>query len=1014
MLLQFLIISLILIFKNVSLQSLHSSFDLYDTADLILNVNTQNNLVHIEAFKSKNNNFIIENKITERYSHLKWVSMGYPRLTLRNRFENSTLSQIFEMKPQGFDIFIETLTNQHRVEFTKLIKETYNIDVKPHQILSLVPTKFDCKIELFSKGQKILFTGRAIKMNTSPIRVMFSAPKQSSQERTIFDQYLKNYGNTVDFDIDCTVSLSKKEIKETRLILDQQQIIDLGIIEKLLGDKKVRYVLRNQIAQLSNELYKKLNIFEKYEISKEEFSERFSDDFIQQTSQNGFTTVGFFNALWNLSSYNFEEELESLKKRIVSFFTNISDNSAQFSNEEFDKINNQTSNDIIWNKKEDVMYPEIIRIPQISKSLLSKNLSFLLKSDYFDKSVFKRSYLLNTKLIQNQELTLNASKQSIIEEPEKSEIIKSYFTMFNKFREDLNKSRDNIVLEILNLTLNNIPTDFVPDPSNEELVRYSFYNEKNDRRYFLNKTIIRMIYRQSLEYNQILSFKILPDGNLATGCEDGTIKIWNLDDGSLIKTMEGHFGPVYSLVVLKDGNLASCSRDYTINIWNHNDGSLLKTIFIENLELCKMAVLPDGNLAVRNNDILTIWDPYNELLIGSITDRLSRSDPLIFLSDGNFAYISEDETIKKVTYNNSLKNSKKTFIKCETKPKTWLLIKSYRDIIIKIKRNYEEKENVFSNNFNLTFSDEYDSYYSFAVLSNGYLASGSQSDIKIWNADNGSLIRIIPGHSGRVLALTVLQNGNLASCSEDKTIKIWDANFGSLKITINGHSDRVNTLVVLPNGNLASGSDDKTIKIWNPNNGSLIRTLKDHSGAVNTLVVLTDGNLASGSDDKTIKIWNSSNGSLIRTIENHFSSVNSLAVLQDGNLASCSINKLILIWNVDNGSLIRTIIDIDFSPINSLAVLPNGNLISIVDSAFSEKISISKEKSIIESLGILPKGKFVTGASSEFYKKIKIWNPDDASLVGTIDGNFISPNSLIVLSDGNIVYDSRSIKKFWF
>ncbi|RNA31156.1 hypothetical protein BpHYR1_005300, partial [Brachionus plicatilis] len=46
-----------------------------------------------------------------------------------------------------------------------------------------------------------------------------------------------------------------------------------------------------------------------------------------------------------------------------------------------------------------------------------------------------------------------------------------------------------------------------------------------------------------------------------------------------------------------------------------------------------------------------------------------------------------------------------------------------------------------------------------------------------------------------------------------------DSNF-SLKMTLNNHTSGVVSLVVLQNGDLASGSADKTIKIWNLKNGS--------------------------------------------------------------------------------------------------------------------------------------------------------------------------------------------------
>ncbi|CAF1000973.1 unnamed protein product [Brachionus calyciflorus] len=65
----------------------------------------------------------------------------------------------------------------------------------------------------------------------------------------------------------------------------------------------------------------------------------------------------------------------------------------------------------------------------------------------------------------------------------------------------------------------------------------------------------------------ISSLAVLPDGNLESGSDDTTIKIWNTNYGSVIKTLNGHSEWVECLAVLPDGNLTSGSDDITIKIW---------------------------------------------------------------------------------------------------------------------------------------------------------------------------------------------------------------------------------------------------------------------------------------------------------------------------------------------------------------------------------------------------------------------------------------------------------------
>ena len=62
------------------------------------------------------------------------------------------------------------------------------------------------------------------------------------------------------------------------------------------------------------------------------------------------------------------------------------------------------------------------------------------------------------------------------------------------------------------------------------------------------------------------------------------------------------------------------------------------------------------------------------------------------------------------------------------------------------------------------------------------------------------------------------------------------------------------SLAVLQDGTLASGSDDTTIRVWDVKTGQTIKTLTGHINWVRSLAVIADGTLASGSY-REIKIW---------------------------------------------------------------------------------------------------------------------------------------------------------------
>src|SRR5581483_5167952 len=156
-------------------------------------------------------------------------------------------------------------------------------------------------------------------------------------------------------------------------------------------------------------------------------------------------------------------------------------------------------------------------------------------------------------------------------------------------------------------------------------------------------------------------------------------------------------------------------------------------------------------------------------------------------------------------------------------------------------------------NLSLEFVKELSKYKNLKIVS-----SSSDQSIKIWDAETGSLLNTLNGHTNTVLSVAFSSdNRKIVSGSRDKSIKIWDADSGSLLNTLNGHTYSVYSVAFsFDSRKIVSGSSDNSIKIWDAVSGSLLNTLNGHTNSVCSVAFSFDNHkIVSGSCDNSIKIW---------------------------------------------------------------------------------------------------------------------------------------------------------------
>ena len=490
------------------------------------------------------------------------------------------------------------------------------------------------------------------------------------------------------------------------------------------------------------------------------------------------------------------------------------------------------------------------------------------------------------------------------------------------------------------------------------------------------------------------SIAFSPDGRtLASGSQDNTIKLWDVETGSVLRTLSGHVRFVWSVAFSPDGRtLASGSDDKTIKLWDVATGRELRALSGHGESVSSVVFSPDGRTLASGctDGSIKLWD--------EATGRELRTLglPSIGAVVWSIAFSPDGRTLVSGGGDNTLKLWDAT---------------TGKELRTLSKRGDETPLLEFS-----------PSVMSVAFSTDGRtLASGSQDKtIKLWDVSTGKELHTLSGHGKDVHSVVFSPDGRtLASGSYDNTAKLWDVATGRELHTLTGHGNFVNSVVFSPDGRtLASGSWDNTIRMWDVASGKESRTLVGHGVIVFSVAFSPDGRmLASGGQDKTIKLRDVSTGRELPTLRGHKAMVSSIAFSPDGRmLASGGGDKIVKLWDVASGKELRTLSG-HRSSVQSVAFSPDGRTlasgssdqtIKLWDVATGKELhTLSGHRDGIKSVAFSPDGRMLASGSAFFlgfnkntgtHDTIKLWDVDTGNELRTLGGDVTYPYSNYVLS----------------
>ena len=272
---------------------------------------------------------------------------------------------------------------------------------------------------------------------------------------------------------------------------------------------------------------------------------------------------------------------------------------------------------------------------------------------------------------------------------------------------------------------------------------------------------------------------VSPDGKRAvSGSRDNLVKIWDLETGELLRSLQGHRDWVNDVAFALGGTaVLSGSKDRTLKLWNADTGDLVRTLEGHKGWVNSVAVSPDGKRAASVSDDKTvrIWDLETGEQLKSLTGHTDWAFAVAFAPDGN--------TVVSAGKDNTLRVWD---VEAGTLAKT---LKGHQDWVSAL-----------------------------AVAPTGDRAISGSDDrtARIWDLATGKEQRVLRGHGDWVVAVAFSPDGKRAvTGSKDGAAKLWDVETGKLLRTFSGHRAMVSGLAFRPDGeSFVSTGRDRSLRLW--------------------------------------------------------------------------------------------------------------------------------------------------------------------------------------------------------
>lgn len=437
---------------------------------------------------------------------------------------------------------------------------------------------------------------------------------------------------------------------------------------------------------------------------------------------------------------------------------------------------------------------------------------------------------------------------------------------------------------------------------------------------------------------------------LASGSENGKIRIWNLAKREVKLTLDSHVSAVRALHYSRDQNLLlSASRDKTVIMWGGRDWQARKVLpILEGIEAAGFLGTGIWFYTGGEHGKLRIWETKGGREVTKDQAAGARGDEIMcILHSSHQNYLLCTHANQNLIFHSTMSLSKMESdtagMRIQPLPVTRRISGTHDEILdLAYVTPQRSLLALATNSENIRL----------VSLSTAAVSEASSTDASYFGAD----VAILQGHEDTILCLDVDWSGCwLASGGKDNTARLWkiDQNTQSFEhyATFTGHAESIaavslpsspppanaaahSTPVAYPPAFLLTGSQDMTIKRWEitkphessagPGSPRAAYTRKAHDKEINAISINHQSTLfASASQDRTVKIWAVEEGETQGVLRGHSGGVwsvqfapkdtevstrsrSGLTSNRYGLVLTGSGDKTVKIWSLADYSCIQT------------------------------------------------------------------------------------------------------------